>query len=162
MKIAGVVVTYNRKDALKKLVESVLNSTMPIDLIVVDNASNYDIESELKVYPTVQLLKMNANLGPAGGAEAGQRFAYEKGYDFIWMLDDDAIVAPNALEELLKYYPILEKEFGKVFLASIYVGSLDFTKPFYNILRYNQKTGLTIKIDEKNSRSYIFHLILRP
>ena len=162
MKIAGVVVTYNRKEELKKLIESVLNSTKPIDLIVVDNASNYDIESELKPYPTMQLLKMNANLGPAGGAEAGQKFAYEKGYDFVWMLDDDALVAPNALEELLKYYPLLKEKYGKVFLASIYVGALDFTKPFYNILRYNPKTGLTIKIDEKEFEKPYFEFDIAP
>lgn len=147
MKIAAIVITYNRKELLKECVESVLSGTVVPDVIVVDNASTDNTEELVKNYP-VKYLRLEKNLGPAGGAEAGQRYAYSEGYDFVWMLDDDVIVSKDALENLLLYYEKLNSEFPKIYLTSVAFSTKDFTKPLYNLLRYNEKTGLTKKIDD--------------
>jgi len=41
------------------------------------------------------------NLGGAGGFHAGVKAAYDRGYDRIWLMDDDVVPAPDCLGVLL-------------------------------------------------------------
>lgn len=107
MNICAVVVTYNRYELLKECLDSLLNQTYKPDILVVDNASsdgtetkireNNYLENERIIYKRVE-----KNLGGAGGFYLGTKFALENGYDYIWLMDDDAEPDLNALEELLK------------------------------------------------------------
>jgi GT2 family glycosyltransferase len=49
---------------------------------------------------------MNKNTGGAGGFYEGVKRAYEKGYDWLWLMDDDVEPRNDALEELLKFRQI--------------------------------------------------------
>jgi len=42
------------------------------------------------------------NLGGAGGFNYGMRRAVEMGYQFAWVMDDDAFAAPDCLEKLMR------------------------------------------------------------
>jgi len=104
VKVAAVVVTFNRKELLRQCLQSLLAQTRPLDeIIVVDNASTDGtdkmVESE---YSQVTYIKLKENLGGSGGFHIGTKIAYEKGYDWIWMMDDDVFVFPDTLEKLLK------------------------------------------------------------
>ncbi|BAL80558.1 glycosyltransferase [Caldisericum exile] len=154
MRVAAIVITYNRHELLKECLDSILSGTVVPDVIVVDNASTDNTPDLVKNYP-VKYVRLENNLGPAGGAEAGQRYAYENKYDFVWMLDDDVVVSKDALYELLHYYDLLVRQFNKIFLSSVTYGDKEFKKPFYNLLRYDFRTGLTKKIrDEEFHRDY--------
>jgi len=161
MKVGAIIITYNRKELLKGCIESILSGTVVPDIIVVDNASTDGTEDLVKNYP-VKYLRLDKNLGPAGGAEAGQKFAYSEGYDFVWMLDDDVIVSKDALLNLLTYYEILQKQFDKIILSSVTYGDLEFTKPFYNLLRYNPVTGITKKIEDSEFSKDYFEYDIAP
>ena len=102
-KTAAVVVTYNRKDLLTGCVEHLKAQTAPADIIVVDNAST-DGTSELFSEKENGVLYFNtgANLGGAGGFNFGMRKACELGYEYIWVMDDDTMPDPTALEKLLE------------------------------------------------------------
>ena len=115
--VAAVVVTYNRKDLLKKCVEKLQEQTVPLDILVIDNAST-DGTNELfeSVPENVKYFNTGKNLGGAGGFNYGMKKAYELGYKFFWLMDDDTMPYNNALEELLKAKDELKK-FG--FLSSI-------------------------------------------
>ena len=107
MRVAGVIVTYNRKKLLLESIEAMLHQTKSdcLDIIVVDNNSSDGTVVALDKYiRSNEIIYRNtgANLGGAGGFQYGIRYAVESGYDYIWLMDDDCIPSENALEELLR------------------------------------------------------------
>ena len=104
MRIAAIVYTYNRKELLVKCLRGLLNQTYPIDeIIVVDDASTDGTEQLLEQrFPNTTHIRLPQELGGAGAVHVGMKLAYKKGYDWAWVMDDDALPLPNALEELVK------------------------------------------------------------
>jgi GT2 family glycosyltransferase len=105
MKIAAVIATYNRKKLLRECLQALLSQTRQLDeIIVVDGNStdgtNLMMESE---FPHVTYIRLNKNIGASGHFHEGMKLAYKKGYDWIWVMDDDAEPKENTLEELLKW-----------------------------------------------------------
>lgn len=112
MKIAAVVVTYNRKELLCECIDALLSQTRSVDtIIVLDNAStDGTIELFRREYdiPTIKYIRMEHNLGGAGGFYEGIKFAHIQNFEWIWVMDDDTIPEPDALEQLclsIKYLP---------------------------------------------------------
>ena len=104
-KIASVVVTYNRKDLLKKNISCLLEQTTRLDAIyIVDNASNDGTDEIVRNFLStgmIKYIKLEENLGGSGGFSTGIRQAYSDGYDFIWVMDDDAFPDRNALKQIM-------------------------------------------------------------
>ena len=105
LKICAVVVTYNRKDVLIKCVEALTSQTRTPDLIiVVDNGSTDGtkelVENISRSVSFMDYLNLGANLGGAGGFHYGMRHAYENGYDWMWIMDDDCLPSRDCLENL--------------------------------------------------------------
>ena len=154
-KIAAVVVTYNRKELLKKCIEHILNQTIKqVDVVVVDNASTDGTGKEIQeLYNnSSQVIYINTkkNLGGAGGFSYGIKWAVERGYDYLWIMDDDTIPESNALEELLNADETLEGNYG--FLSS-YARWIDGTSCVMNIpsLSFNWRQN----IDTQFNNAYI-------
>lgn len=103
-KIYAVVLSYKRKDLLKRCLEGISAQSRPCDgIIVVDNASgDGTLEMLLQLQlPTLRVYELSRNTGASGGFSAGFRIAYQLGADRIWMMDDDVIPEPDALQRLL-------------------------------------------------------------
>lgn len=102
--VLAIVVTHNRKDMLVRCLDALALQTLPHDVLVVDNASTDGTAKAIspRIAAGVSYLNTGANLGGAGGFAFGIGEAIKRGYDFIWIMDDDVIPAPNALEALLK------------------------------------------------------------
>ncbi len=120
-KIAAVVVTYNRKGLLLECVERLLGQTLrnQLDIIVIDNASTDGTHEALLPYEKAGDLfysNTGANLGGAGGFSFGMKTAVERGYGWAWVMDDDCMPEPDALEELYKVGDLLGQDYG--FLSS--------------------------------------------
>ncbi len=121
--VCAVVVTYNRKELLLKNLRALENQTRRLDAIfIVDNASTDGTpelllqEGYISRLPSKQTsdslqltrrkgikifyLRKKKNDGGAGGFYAGVKLAYTKGYDWIWLMDDDAEPAKDALANL--------------------------------------------------------------
>jgi GT2 family glycosyltransferase len=104
---AAVVVTYNRKYLLAECLDALLRQTKPLDAIfVVDNASadgtkSYLRERNLLDNPLVTYIELAENLGGAGGFETGMSAAFEAGYDWVWVMDDDTEPRHDALERMV-------------------------------------------------------------
>lgn len=103
----AIVVTYNRKELLIECIEALCKSEFPCDILVVDNDSTDGTKEAVMPYvgefdEHSQLFYENTgkNLGGAGGFSYGLRRAYEIGYSYFWMMDDDTIVQPNSLKIL--------------------------------------------------------------
>lgn len=110
LKVAAVIVTFNREKLLENCLISLLNQTRPLDeIIVIDNAS-YDATEEMvgRKFPQITYIKLKENEGSAGGFYEGIKIAVENN-DLVWTFDDDVSVDKNALESLMKWLDILEK-----------------------------------------------------
>jgi len=101
-RICAVVVTFNRKTLLEECLTALLNQTKPLDeIIVIDNASTDGTDGLMKTkFAGITYVKLGENIGGSGGFYEGIKLAYEKGHDWIWVMDDDAIPMPDALEKL--------------------------------------------------------------
>lgn len=107
-RIAAVVVTYNRAQLLSECLESLVHQSRPLDAIyVIDNNSTdntpAEVEKFVSKYPQIRYLRQATNTGGAGGFNIGVKAAYEDGYDWVWLMDDDVEAYPQALEGLLQF-----------------------------------------------------------
>lgn len=74
-----------------------------LDVIVVDNGSDDESGERIRrEFPNVHLMEMGRNLGFAGGCNVGMRAARERGNEFIWLLNNDTIVEPQAAGALVE------------------------------------------------------------
>lgn len=109
--ICVVMVTYNRLEWLKKSINCLLDQEIKFStIIVVDNASTDGTDLYLEEIKSkndnLYVLKMNKNLGGAGGFFEGIKFymeTFEEGW--ISLMDDDCIVN----KKFVKKWKNLEK-----------------------------------------------------
>ena len=101
-KVIAVVVTYNRKKLLSECITALRNQTRRIDqILVVNNGSNDNTESWLQEQTDIEFVTQS-NIGSGGGFNTGIKLAYEKRFDWIWLMDDDGFPKEDALEKLLE------------------------------------------------------------
>ena len=100
------IVILNWNNALDTLacLESLSNLDYPNYYpLVVDNGSEDDSVAKIVAsYPTVEILKTKTNLGYAEGNNVGIRHAVEAGADYVFILNNDTLVAPTMLVELIR------------------------------------------------------------
>jgi hypothetical protein len=102
---AAVVVTWQGGATTDRCVESLLAQDRPPDeVIVVDNASGPAERERLRagvgMRPSVRLLLLDDNRQFAGGLNAGSRAALAAGAERVLLLNNDTVVAPDALRLL--------------------------------------------------------------
>lgn len=119
-RVVAVTATYNRKELLRECIEAVLGQNYEnCDILVVDNNSTdgtFEYIEDLLKNKRVIYKKLEENLGSSGGFNYGIREAYNLGYDYIWILDNDCIVKKTSLEAFIEADKKLNGEYG--FLAS--------------------------------------------
>ena len=71
--------------------------------VVVDNASSDDTVAQVRaMYPSVTVLRNDANLGYAAGNNVGIRYSLDQGADFCCVLNNDVTVRPDLVSELVR------------------------------------------------------------
>lgn len=114
--VCAVIVTYNRKALLRECLTGLKNQSRPLERILVVNNLSTDgtgamLEEE---FPDVSVLSMKSNLGGAGGFKVGMQTAHEQGFDWIWVMDDDAEPRVDTLERLLAAASTLQTQAGYI------------------------------------------------
>ncbi len=101
--ICVVSVTYgNRGDLLRSVLSALDVSTIRIDRVVlVDNGSICPLENLSVNNRKIDIVRLGRNTGSAAGFKAGLQRAMETDCDYVWLLDDDNVPEPSALEALL-------------------------------------------------------------
>lgn len=104
MNNAVVIVTYNRVELLKECLACVCGQTIPFSrVIVVDNHSTDGTAEFLAAREDLDVIREPENLGGAGGFYDGLQRASQVEYDWVLIIDDDAMIAPDYMEKLLDY-----------------------------------------------------------
>lgn len=99
---AIVVLNWNgRDDTLACLRSLAALPDQDVDVIVVDNGSSDDsVQAIRAAHPGVELVETGANLGFAGGNNAGIERALERGAAWVVLLNNDAVLDPGAIAAL--------------------------------------------------------------
>src|SRR4051812_20457382 len=121
----AVLVTHNRPELLGEALTALSAQTRaPTRLVVVDNGSDEATQETLANREGIHVVRSETNLGGAGGFALGIRGALALGADWIWLMDDDAIPEPRALETLQAKLPELPGRVGAVCSAVVEFGAI--------------------------------------
>jgi GT2 family glycosyltransferase len=121
-------------------------------VVVVDNASEDGSEARLwALHPDVTLLQSGANLGFAGGNNVGLRYALEHGAEYVWLLNNDTLVEPDALTYLVEKMQ-RESELGLCGSTLIYESRRDTVQALGGA-RYNRWLGSVRHIGQHQPRT---------
>lgn len=141
-----VIVTFNRLSLVDNLISLILNqSFLNFFIVIIDNGSFDGTVDTLKIkykedLGKIKFIKMEKNIGGAGGFYEGIKYVFEQSAEYIWMMDDDGYPAVNCLEKL--YTTLLEKK-------------LDAISPLQiNINNHNQ-LAFPIWLNKKQIRGHV-------
>ncbi|PNU18899.1 hypothetical protein C2E25_15150 [Geothermobacter hydrogeniphilus] len=102
--VCVVVVNWNKKQDLLRLLTLLHRLDYShFKIVVVDNASNDGSPDAVReAFPSsVTLLETGSNLGGTGGFNVGMDYGIQNEFDFLWLLDNDAIVETDSLKNLV-------------------------------------------------------------
>ena len=101
-RILVVVVTWNSGRYIEDCLKSLALSTIPVAVLVIDNASSDGTSAHLRSHweTSVSVLDTGSNLGYAGGNNIGIDVAIEAGANLVILMNPDATVAPDCIERL--------------------------------------------------------------
>jgi GT2 family glycosyltransferase len=120
-KILILILNWNgKKDTLECLASLANASQKPsFSILVIDNGSSDDSVTAIRsAFPDVPIMETKDNLGFAGGNNVGIRWALEKSFEWILLLNNDTIAAPDLLAHLIN--AAKKKPQAKIFGAKIY------------------------------------------
>ena len=102
--VFAVIVTYNGMSWIEKCLQSLRNSVVPVQPIVVDNLSNDGTVSFIKEnFPEVELIENDKNSGFGQANNVGIIKAMNQGANYILLLNQDAWIEENMIGKLLVF-----------------------------------------------------------
>ncbi len=98
-----ILLNWNRcDDTVECLASLYASSYSPLHLLVVDQNSSDGSSSRIRfMYPDVEIIELIQNVGFARGMNAGIRHALDKGATHLLLLNNDTIVAPEMITQLV-------------------------------------------------------------
>jgi dolichol-phosphate mannosyltransferase len=100
-----IVPTYNERENIARLIDSVLHQDPDLDVLVVDDGSpdgtGQIVDTLASVEPRINVLHRERKLGLGTAYVAGFRWALARGYDYILEMDADFSHDPGHLPQFL-------------------------------------------------------------
>ena len=104
-KVFVIVVTYKGQKWYERCFTSLRESSLPVQTIVVDNASNDGTVEYIKEhFPEIHLIESKENLGFGRANNLAMRYALDHGCDYVFLLNQDAWVEPECILQLIKIH----------------------------------------------------------
>lgn len=104
-KIFVIIVTYKGRQWYDRCFSSLRESTIPVQTVVVDNASNDGtVEYIRENYPEIHLIESKENLGFGRANNIAMRYTLENGCDYVFLLNQDTWIEPDSIEKLVEVH----------------------------------------------------------
>ncbi len=118
--VAILILNWNGKKDTLECLHSLKNLTYSnVKIILIDNGSTDDsVEAIRSAFPDLQCIEAGENLGFAGGNNLGIKHALKYAPDYLLLLNNDTIVAPDLIDAFLKSTPDAAILGAKLYLYS--------------------------------------------
>lgn len=111
-RVCAIIVTFNGSKWIEQCFGSLVNSTLPIKIIAIDNGSTDGTPTLIRdKFSEVEVIETGENLGFGKANNIGLQVAYQKNYDYAFLLNQDAWVVPGAIDQLIKIHQT-HKDYG--------------------------------------------------
>ena len=101
-RVLGIIVTDNAMKWVDRCFGSLRASRHPVDVFVVDNSSSDGTPEYIREYfPEVILYCSRENYGFGKANNIGFEYALSEGYDYVYLLNQDAWLFSDTLEKLI-------------------------------------------------------------
>ncbi len=102
--VSIIILNWNGLENTLQCIETILQSTYRrYEIIVVDNGSALNPKESIETqFPAVQVVCNHENRGYTGGNNQGIRLGLEKKADYFWLVNNDVVVTPETLGELVR------------------------------------------------------------
>lgn len=135
-----IVVTYKGKQWYDRCFTSLRESSIPITTIVVDNASNDGTVEYIKEhFPEIILIESKENLGFGRANNIAMRYALDHDCDYVFLLNQDAWLEPDALEIMIDSHKKNET-YGILSPMHLTPDKNHLEKGFANIIKDNRNS----------------------
>ena len=184
-----IIPTYNERENIVKMIQTVFNLSMPFHILIVDDGSPDGTGQMVKDLQTkyagrLHLLERSGKLGLGTAYIAGFRWGLEREYDYIFEMDCDFSHNPNDLINLQKALheqgadisvgsryvkggKVENWPFDRIFLsygASLYTRVITFMPvkdPTAGFVGYRRKVLETIDLDGIRFIGYAFQIEMK-
>jgi GT2 family glycosyltransferase len=107
--ISVVLLNWNGLKDTEDCVESLLKSSVPVSIYVVDNCSaNKEAEILQTKFQEIKVLAQKENLGFCEGNNVGIQQAINDGAEYVMILNNDTLVPPDTIEILVKEFNFIK------------------------------------------------------
>lgn len=145
-----IIVTYNGMKWLDRCLSSVVNASIPADLFIVDNGStDGSIDFIKSNYPKSKFIESKENSGFGKANNLGLRYALDNGYDYVYLLNQDAWVDSNTFETLINVQKC-NPEYGIISPLQINASRTKLDRIFAEYLPEKLASDSLLKIPLKN------------
>lgn len=141
--VCAITVTYG--DRFDRYCRSTIEHALAAGaarIVVVDNGSPHSNANSIRQFagshPEILVITNEENRGSAGGFGTGLLAAARTGLDFYWLLDDDNLVGPSALKDLLEIQSLAAVRFDNELVAVCAARNLN---SFHTRIRSGRRAG---------------------
>lgn len=111
-RVFAIVVTYKGMSWYDKCFASLRGSSLPVNIIVVDNTPGDEDATYIRThFPEIHLIKTEENLGFGRANNIGLRYALNHDCDYVFLINQDAWVEADTVEKLVSI-SMIHPEFG--------------------------------------------------
>ena len=101
--VCVIIVSHNFEPWIDRCLPSLETSLLPATILVIDNGSADDTCHIIRErYPAVELIENRENLGFGRANNIGIQRAVERGFDYLFLLNQDAWIEPDTLGKLVE------------------------------------------------------------
>ena len=182
-----IIPTFNEKENIVSLTETILKAIPKVEILVVDDSSpdgTADLVKSLKLEfdSRLHLLVRPSKEGLGTAYIEGFKWALEKDYDFVFEMDADFSHNPEELPKLIKHLDdhdlvigsryvkgisVVNWPIGRIFLsyfASLYVQwitKMPIKDPTAGYVGYTKKALMTLDLDRIRFVGYAFQIEMK-
>jgi len=96
-----IIPAHNEEKNLPEVIKKIRNSIQEANILVIDDCSTDNTKNKLRDL-NVNFIHLPVNLGYGGAVQTGLKYAVEKGYPLIVLLDGDGQHEPSEIPKLLR------------------------------------------------------------